>query len=109
MSTHDGYTVKMGIREIPPTGIRIPEDLKKQLVEVARANGRSLNAEVLARLRGSFDKPKTLQGVAESDPQTYYVPQEISEIEKRFLTLFRRWGPEKQLAFLALRINVCNP
>ena len=92
----------MGIRETPPTGIRIPEDLKKQLVEVARANGRSLNAEVLARLRGSFDKQKTLLGVAESDPQVYDVPQVLSDIEKRFITLFRRWGPEKQLAFLSL-------
>lgn len=94
--------MKMGIREISPTGIRIPEPLKRQLNEAAKANGRSLNAEVIARLQATFDKPRTAFGVAESDPKPYYNSEETSELERQFLALFRRWGPEKQLAFLSL-------
>ena len=37
-------------RDIAPFGVRMPPDLKARLEEKAKANGRSLNAEIVARL-----------------------------------------------------------
>lgn len=38
--------------------LRLPEELKTRVTESARANGRSLNAEIVARLDASFDISK---------------------------------------------------
>ena len=47
--------------QLPPTPVRIPSDLKTLLQAEAAANDRSLNGEILARLRstlkGSIEKP----------------------------------------------------
>ncbi|MDP1530327.1 MAG: Arc family DNA-binding protein [Rhodoferax sp.] len=34
---------------------RFPDGLREQLAAVAKVNGRSMNAEIVARLQGSFD------------------------------------------------------
>ncbi|MDV6226314.1 Arc family DNA-binding protein [Nitratireductor aquimarinus] len=39
---------------IPPFGLRMQPDLKAQVEEAARANNRSLNAEIVSRLERSF-------------------------------------------------------
>ena len=72
------------------------------MTDAAKANGRSLNAEVIARLHSTFERPSQALGVAESDPKPYYATPGTNELEQQFLALFRRWGPEKQLAFLSL-------
>lgn len=36
---------------------RLPADLYDKLLEAAQASGRSLNAELVARLQGSFAQP----------------------------------------------------
>ena len=38
---------------ITPYGLRMPRDLKDALEDEARANGRSLNSEIVARLQAS--------------------------------------------------------
>lgn len=38
------------------TNIRLPEDLKARLIEAARANQRSMGAEIVARLQQSFER-----------------------------------------------------
>ncbi|WP_332848685.1 Arc family DNA-binding protein [Massilia sp. S19_KUP03_FR1] len=43
-------------RSIAPFGIRMPEELKKQLTEQARNNHRSLNSELVMRLEESLKK-----------------------------------------------------
>lgn len=40
--------------QLTPTPIRIPDDLKGELKEAAAANERSLNGEVIHRLRSTF-------------------------------------------------------
>lgn len=40
--------------QLPPTPVRIPPDFKAQLKAEAKANDRSLNGEILARLRSTF-------------------------------------------------------
>lgn len=42
--------------KIPPFGLRLQPDLKAQIEESAKASGRSLNAEIVARLESSFAK-----------------------------------------------------
>ncbi|MGC3984798.1 MAG: Arc family DNA-binding protein [Pseudorhodoferax sp.] len=44
-----------------PTPVRIPDDLKGLLKAEAVANDRSLNGEILARLRQSFKGRRTQQ------------------------------------------------
>lgn len=39
------------------TQIRFPPDLYKKLCEATNESGRSLNAEIVARLEKSFDEP----------------------------------------------------
>ncbi|MEK9497061.1 Arc family DNA-binding protein [Photorhabdus sp. P32] len=38
------------IREIPPTGVRLPSELKGILKRIAKEEGRSLNSEIVQRL-----------------------------------------------------------
>lgn len=40
--------------QLTPTPVRIPPDFKAQLQAEAKANDRSLNGEILARLRSTF-------------------------------------------------------
>lgn len=42
------------IADIPPFGLRMTPDLKRRVEASARANSRSLNAEIAARLEQSF-------------------------------------------------------
>ena len=39
----------------PAFNLRMPESLKEQLREEAQRNGRSLNGEIIQRLRASFE------------------------------------------------------
>ncbi len=40
--------------QTPPTPVRLPDEMKEQLKAKAVANDRSLNGEILARLRASL-------------------------------------------------------
>ena len=42
----------------PPTPVRLPDELKANLKAEAVANTRSLNAEIVHRLPGTFSKAK---------------------------------------------------
>lgn len=46
-------------RDIVPLGLRMPPDLKEQIESASKQNGRSMNAEIVARLQASFDKQGT--------------------------------------------------
>ncbi|MDC7704053.1 Arc family DNA-binding protein [Vogesella sp. LYT22W] len=46
-------------REDPQMKLRLPLDLKQQIEEVAKANNRSMNAEIVARLQASL-QPEVL-------------------------------------------------
>lgn len=43
------------ISNVPPFGLRMLPDLRAKVEQAAADNGRSLNAEILARLEQSFD------------------------------------------------------
>lgn len=42
-------------RDITPFGLRMPAELKSRVDAAAAKNGRSINAEVIARLQDSFE------------------------------------------------------
>lgn len=90
------------IEDINPFGVRMQDELKERLSREAKINGRSLNAEIVDRLRKSLEPPIRTEGghqVAETPGS--YTP-DITDIERKLLTVFRRLPPEKQLALLSL-------
>lgn len=42
-------------KQSPSYPLRMPQELREQLAEVAKANGRSMNAEIIAMLQGSLE------------------------------------------------------
>src|SRR5262249_27073070 len=48
---------KRGPRKVPLT-LRLPDDLRRELAALARANGASLNSEIISRLRASVEGEK---------------------------------------------------
>jgi hypothetical protein len=90
------------VRDINPFGLRMQAELKERLDREAKINGRSLNAEIVERLRVSLDPPiRTESGYRAEQANSSYTP-EISDIERQLLTIFRRLPVEKQLALLSL-------
>jgi hypothetical protein len=72
------------IRKFPPRrtgatvqlGIRVPEGFRRQLVQAAKSNGRSLNSEVLIRLRSTFPAPEVSAKIAEPPANALNAPGE---------------------------------
>ena len=88
--------------DINPFGLRMQEELKDALIREARFNGRSLNAEIVDRLRKSIEPAiRTESGHKTEQGNIPYTP-DITDIERKLLTVFRRMSPEKQLALLSL-------
>ena len=56
--THNTTTAATG--NIAPFGLRMLPDLREQIEAAAKASGRSMNAEIIARLQQSFDTKPTL-------------------------------------------------
>lgn len=43
--------------EIQKTALRLPKDLHQLVIDAAQSAGHSMNAEIIARLRASFEAP----------------------------------------------------
>lgn len=89
-------------RDINPFGLRMPTDLREAIEREARINGRSLNSEIVGRLKGSLltaGKPAVFH--TEEDRRGEY-NDGLTDIERQLLTIFRRLPVEKQLALLSL-------
>lgn len=56
--------------QLAPTPVRIPDDLKGLLKAEAVANDRSLNGEILFRLRQSFKARRTQQPTTQEGRQS---------------------------------------
>jgi hypothetical protein len=73
MVTSGGAEAK--IASIPPFGLRMRSGLKRRLEEAAKANGRSLNSEIVARLE-----------------QSLAIPLPSPDLEKRLVQLEDIWA-----------------
>lgn len=65
-------------REDPQLKIRLPPDLKEQVEEASKAAGRTINAEVVLRLRQSFESQRR-ERPADFAEQQYRLHQAMSE------------------------------
>jgi len=96
--------------DIAPFGLRLPPAIKDDLFKAARHNGRSLNAEIVARLMWSLQYEKiSLAQREQSQPIQLKTKQkekiygvEFSELEIALLETFRKMPMENQLALLTL-------
>ena len=51
----DTKSDSLRMRDLSPTGVRLPPELKKRVAEAAAANNRSISAEIVARVEKSFE------------------------------------------------------
>lgn len=90
--------------DIAPLGVRMQPELKEALVEAARKNGRSLNAEVVTRLENSFQETTALVAHAVKESTSDYAVRRatLTQCQEMMLDTFDRLPPEKQLALISL-------
>ncbi len=92
------------VRDIAPTGVRLPPGLRDALVREAAINGRSLNAEILFRLSTSLSglgaAALAAVGTVREAQASYSV--EMPESHRQLLALFNALTPDRQLALLTL-------
>lgn len=90
------------VRDINPFGLRMQAGLKEALDREAKINCRSLNSEIVDRLKNSLEGyARPGYKVAEGARPEYH-GQPLTDIERALLSVFRKLPPEKQLALLSL-------
>lgn len=114
------------VRDIAPTGVRLPPPMREALEREAEIHQRSLSAEIIHRLRATLDgsqapyQPSGALALSQptlvvADPGrrsgSYLVESAghldrnappLSDGERMALSLFRAMPPEKQLALLTV-------
>lgn len=63
-----------GMRNIAPTGVRIPDELKEKIVRRAQRNGRSINSEIVTILQAAIDEdenPKSAEAFAQLEAEKF--------------------------------------
>lgn len=83
----------------------MPPELKDRLERECAISGRSMNAEIIARLRASLDAPPPYaamtNGIAEPSERSSNTVQ-LTDHERQILAEFKRMTVDKQLALLSL-------
>lgn len=96
------------IRDIPPTTLRLPPDLRDLLMREATIARRSLSQEITLRLQSTFNPGRAEPGgqlapAVESARGSYNaVPAQATDSQRMLLALFNAMAPDKQLALLTL-------
>ena len=94
--------VKIKIRDLPPTAIRLSPDLRAALLREAAISGRSMHAEIVTRLKNSIEgaDQQNAGDQGTHEPRPGYL--DLTDVDKTMLTIFRKMTVEKQLALLSL-------
>jgi hypothetical protein len=95
------------VRDISPTGVRLPPSLRDALTRYATINGRSLAQEITQRLQASVSEAAvqrtlseaTVVSTAEKMPGLAYSQ---TDMHRQLGALFDALTPDKQLALLTL-------
>ncbi|MDE7904204.1 Arc family DNA-binding protein [Enterobacter cloacae] len=53
----------MKVRDIAPYGVRMPAELKEKVAEIAKGNGRSMNAEIVMAIEAWVSHHERKEGV----------------------------------------------
>ncbi len=61
---------------------RLPEDLHEEIKQTARQNNRSMNSEIIQRLRGNADREVSLRLDIEGDPDALLHMRELLKAAK---------------------------
>lgn len=76
---------------IVPFGLRMPPELKQNLEKAADATGRSLNAEIVARLEKSLEKDDELASTLENhSKEIKWHGEALSDYERR-IEMLESW------------------
>lgn len=89
-------------RDISPTALRLPQDLRELLERECAVNGTSMSAEVVRRLRASFPEPGRAVVVGAGDGAQSIQFTALTGSQRALLMHFGLMPPEKQLALLTL-------
>lgn len=80
-------TTRPPTAHIAPFGVRMQPELKERLEQAAQQSGRSLNAELVARLERSFDTPETAVLLSAFSRVEYALAQvELEKVSERART-----------------------
>lgn len=97
------------VRDIAPTGVRLPSELRDVLVRQAFVNGRSLGQEITIRLRASIEGPQSSQprrepsaALTTGEPPAAFQQPPPTDSQRMLLALFDALTPDRQLALLTL-------
>lgn len=93
--------------------VRLPRDLKAELMRQAAINGRRITVEVNMRLEASLRLPPPIKPGRQAALQSYSPTPEVrphlvadgqplTEHDRTLVALFRQLTPEKQLSLLTL-------
>lgn len=78
--------------------VRLPEGMRDRIAEVARAQHRSMNSEIVARLESSLEQ----DGVLLHNDDLNLDSSELSQYERELLVRFRQLTQRQQNALLSL-------
>lgn len=96
-------------RDIVPLGLRMPPEVKEQIEAAAKANNRSMNAEIVARLQASFDAPPSMEAVTLAHMMAMQYAQEHGIPQSEALSVLVMKGvndKNKHVAYLAVESGV---
>lgn len=78
--------------------VRLPDGMRDRIAEVARAQHRSMNSEIIARLENSLKQ----DGVLAQSSELNLNSPELSQHERELLMRFRQLAQRQQNALLSL-------
>lgn len=88
--------------------VRFPDGMRDRIADIAKANGRSMNAEIVARLQQSFEPPSDTahhKEVADAHRSTATVLGLLSTtLANILLTALRLFTPEQRKKFVQIGV-----
>ena len=76
--------------------LRLPDRMRDQIANAAKANNRSMNAEVVSRLQNSFEKSETRTSGGSPDAVAQMLDKRLKKLEgildKRLAAIERKVG-----------------
>ncbi|HZJ95031.1 MAG TPA: Arc family DNA-binding protein [Thiopseudomonas sp.] len=84
--------------------VRLPEGMRDRIAEVARAQHRSMNSEIVARLESSLEH----DGVLIQNDDLNLDSTELTHYERELLVRFRQLAQRQQNALLSLIAQDAN-
>ena len=85
------------IASIAPFALRMQRELRTRIEEAARANRRSVNSEIVARLAASFGDvvPLELDNMPPGEPSIADFEKRLAAVEQSVLQWLFTWSPEQ--------------